>query len=84
MIAEMIKQRNLPEFRSREEMIDMLLKNEYGYFPHIPYEVSVSEPVNVYGRYCNSTIVQSKIQMTITTEFGSHTFPFIAFCTRKA
>ena len=46
MIAELLKERNLPEFRSREEMIDLLLKNEYGYFPNIPYEVSVSEPVN--------------------------------------
>lgn len=75
MIAEMIKERNLPPFRSREEMIDLLLKNEYGYFPDIPYEVSVSEPVNVYGRYCDSTVMHSKVEMTITTEFGSHTFP---------
>lgn len=75
MIAEMLKERNLPEFRSREEMIDLLLKNEYGYFPNIPYEVSVSEPVNMYGRYCDSTVMQSKVEMTITTEHGSHTFP---------
>jgi hypothetical protein len=75
MIAEMLKERNLPEFRSREEMIDLLLKNEYGYFPDIPYEVSVSEPVNMYGRYCDSTVMQSKVEMTITTEHGSHTFP---------
>ena len=50
MIAEMLKERKLPAFRSREEMIDMLLKNEYGYFPNIPYEISVSEPVTVYGQ----------------------------------
>lgn len=54
MIAELLKERNLPDFRSREEMIDLLLREEYGYFPDIPYEVSVSAPINVCGRYCDS------------------------------
>jgi len=75
MITEMVKDRQLPAFRSREEMVDLLLKNEYGYFPDIPYEVSVSEPVNVEKRYCDSKVTYSRVNMTITTEFGSHTFP---------
>ena len=75
MIAELIKERQLPPFRSREEMIDLLLKNEYGYFPDIPYEISVSEPKNVEVRYCDRKVAHSKVEMTVTTEFGSHTFP---------
>lgn len=75
MIAEMLKERNLPPFRSREEMIDLLLKNEYGYFPDIPYEISVSEPKNVEVRYCDRKVAHSKVDMTVTTEYGSHTFP---------
>ena len=54
---------------SREEMIDLLLKNEYGYFPDIPYEVSVSDPVNVYTRYCNSSVVESRVKKQQTNIF---------------
>lgn len=75
MIAEMIKERNLPPFRSREEMIDLLMKNEYGYFPNIPYEITVSDPVNVETRYCDRRVAYSRVNMTVTTQFGSHTFP---------
>lgn len=75
MIAELIKERYLPEFRSREEMLDLLLKKEYGYFPDIPYEISVSDPVNIEKRYCDGRVCYSSVNMTVTTEFGSHTFP---------
>ena len=45
MIAELIKERQLPDFLTREEMLDLLQREEYGYFPDIPYQVEVSEPV---------------------------------------
>jgi len=74
-IADIIKSRQLPACLNREEMIDLLLKNEYGYMPDIPYEISVSEPVRIEARYCNRTVEHSRVNMTVTTEFGSHTFP---------
>lgn len=75
MIADLIKNRQLPEFRSRSEMIDMLLKNEYGYFPDLEYEISVSDPVYVEKRYCGGNVAYSYVNMTVTTKYGSHTFP---------
>ncbi len=75
MITELIKERQLPEFHSREEMLDLLLKKEYGYFPDVPYEISVSDPVNIEKRYCDGKVCYSRVNMTVTTEFGSHTFP---------
>jgi len=64
MTAEMIQQRNLPEFRGREEMIDLLMKNAYGCFPDISYEISVSEPKNVEVRYCDGKVAHSRVDTT--------------------
>lgn len=36
MIAELLSQRKLPELKTREEMLDSLLQNEYGYLPPMP------------------------------------------------
>ena len=74
-VSEMIKSRNLPDFLSRDEMIEKLLTNEYGYMPELEYEITVSDPVRVTNRYCNSTVEQSRVDMTVTTKYGSHTFP---------
>jgi len=75
MICDLINKRQLPPFRSREEMLDLLLKNEYGYFPEPEYKITVSEPVTVCKRYCDSKVTQSRVHMTVTTQYGSHTFP---------
>ena len=75
MIAELIKERQLPDFLSREEMLDLLQKKEYGYFPDVPYEITYSEPVNIEKRYCNGKVCYSRVNMTVTTQYGSHTIP---------
>ena len=36
MISKMINERNLPELLSKEEMIDILQREEYGYLPPKP------------------------------------------------
>ena len=74
-VSEMLKARNLPPLRDRKEMLEILLKNEYGYMPELEYEMSVSEPTNYEGRYCDGTVQHSTVEMTITTKYGSHTFP---------
>ncbi len=74
MLKEMLEKRNLPEFRGREEMINILLDEEYGHLPEIPYEVKVSEPEIIEKRYVAGTACHSKVDFTVTTKFGSHTF----------
>ena len=71
----MIKERNLPMLRTREEMIDILMREEYGYVPDLPYEMTVSEPVLVENRYCDKTVHHTRVNITITTCHGSHTVP---------
>ncbi len=74
MPTQSLLQRQLPPLRSREEMIDLLLNNEYGHMPQIPYTMEVSEPKIVDKRYCCGKAQYSYVNMTITTEYGSHTF----------
>lgn len=74
-VSEMIAQRQLPALLSREKMLDILLEDNYGRMPEVAYEVSVSEPVVVEARYCNNTVEHSIVNMTITTQYGAHTFP---------
>lgn len=74
-IQQMLKDRELPPLKSREEMKEILLEKLYGYMPDTPYEVSVGEPYNCEKRLCAGTAEISTVDMTVTTEYGSHTFP---------
>jgi len=73
-VSEDLKRRALPKLLSREKMVEILQKNEYGYIPDIEYSVEVSEPVTVEKRYCAGAVQHSYVNMTISTEFASHTF----------
>ena len=75
MLKELVKNRNLPPFKSREEMVEILLKEEYGILPNVEYEVKVSDPIP--NRKNPSPIVkssQSKVEFTISSKYGSHSF----------
>ena len=37
MLKELVEKRNLPPLKSRDEMIDVLLKEEYGNLPKVDY-----------------------------------------------
>lgn len=78
-IQQMLKERNLPPLKSREEMKEILLEKMYGKMPDTPYEVSVGEPRNVKQAFCEGTAGPSTVDMTITTQYGSHTFPLYRF-----
>lgn len=74
-VTEMVKERNLPELLDREKMIEILLKDQYGYMRDLEYTMEVSEPVMVEARYCDRTVQHSYVNMTFTTKHGSHTMP---------
>lgn len=74
-IKKLLQEANLPPLTDRETMKKMLLDREYGYVPDIPYKVEVSEPKVMEARFCCGTAATSRVEFTITTELGSHTFP---------
>lgn len=74
-VTEMVKSRKLPPLLDREEMIEILMNDQYGKMRDVEYTVDVSDPVLVENRYCNNTVHHSTVNFTITTKYGSHTIP---------
>lgn len=76
-LEKLLADRELPELTTREEMKELLLREEYGYVPQTPYEMSVKvTKEKIEGRLDLGRACLSEAEMTITTEYGSHTFPF--------
>ncbi len=71
--AELIK-RNLPPLKSREEIKDILQREEYGYLPSVEYSMSVSEPQFVYGEFMCGNVEHSYATMTVSVGERSHSF----------
>lgn len=71
---KLLEERDLPALRSRDEMIKILLDEEYGYIPNTEYKVSVSEPEIIERRYHIGTAVHSRVDMTVSSAYGAHTF----------
>ena len=65
MKNELIK-RQLPSLLEREEMIEILQREEYGYLPNVEYSISVDEPTFVYGQYACGTVEHTYVTLTIT------------------
>lgn len=75
MLEEMLKSRELPPLKSVEEMTEILCREEYGDLPDVPYTVTVSDPKTEEERFPPRGVDLSRADLTITTEYGSHTFP---------
>ncbi len=69
-----LKNRCLPPLLSREEMIEIMDREVYGYLPSVEYEISTSEPEFVDTRYKCGTVEHTFVNMTITVNGKSHTF----------
>ena len=77
MFKEMLKERNLPKLLSRNEMLSILFKEEYGYLPQKPTNLSWKVEENIVGNFCAGKAVLNKI--TIACEIGEKVFSF-PFC----
>ncbi len=75
-LRELLAQRALPPLKSREEMKEILLREEYGFPPDVPYTAEVRETGEVCSPLVGGAWPYMKMEMTIATEYGSHTVPF--------
>ena len=80
-LLKILKERDLPALKSREEMIKILLDEEYGYLPSTEYKVSVSEPKVIERRYHVGTAVHSVVNMTDCYSTRITLFSEKFFCT---
>ncbi len=75
MLNQELKNRNLPELRSREEMVEIMQREVYGYLPKKNFQWSVSNTKNIEIRFDRGNVIHSCVDFTLTNEHGSHTFP---------
>lgn len=79
MLSETLSKLNLPELKSREEMIDILLREEYGYLPPKPQKLEFEKVGPVCPNFCAGNAVCEKI--IAHCDFGEKTFSFPFYAT---
>ncbi len=78
MIKELLKERALPPLKSREEMIEILCREEYGIMPRIKVEFSASNPT-LHRVICLDTVNYDSLNLKLKTENGEHILPVYRF-----
>ena len=74
MLKELLQKRNLPPLKSKEEMLDILLREEYGYLPPKPDKVTWVETDNYIPCFCAGKASIKKVD--ITSHIGDKIFTF--------
>lgn len=77
MFQGMLRERNLPKLLRRNEMLNVLLEEEYGHLPQKPTNLSWKVEENIVRNFCAGKAVLNKI--TITCQIGEKVFSF-PFC----
>lgn len=84
MLKKMLKERKLPEFKSREEMLDIMQKEVYGYLPEPPESISFEEHRNFVYDFCANRATLTKVDITVKVCGGKEfTFPIYVAIPRK-
>lgn len=83
MLKRLLKERKLPEFKSREEMIDILLREEYGYIPQKPCDISFCETEDYIPNFCAGKAISKKVEITSKMSGREFTFPLYVSIPKK-
>ncbi len=75
MLENMMKVRRLPDFKLKEEMLGLLLKEEYGYMPPEPDSVIFKETNNYIPKFCAGKAISKKVDITCKISDKEFTFP---------
>lgn len=78
MISEMIKERNLPPLLSREEMLEIILREEYGKMPPLPESISFETEECVIPNFCAGKAYCSRVVANCVINGKEFSFPFLA------
>lgn len=79
MLMQDLKARSLPSLLPREEMVELLQREEYGYLPENNFEYLISNYKRKDGRLAKGNVIYSTVDFTLTNKNGSHTFPIHQF-----
>ena len=76
ILENILKERNLPPLKSKDEMLEILLKEEYGYMPPKPEKTVFSEKENFIPNFCAGKAISKKVEATVKFREKTFTFPF--------
>ncbi|MBQ2933804.1 MAG: hypothetical protein IJE02_04220 [Clostridia bacterium] len=74
MLKQELLNRNLPPLKSREEMVEIMQREVYGYLPKNDFEWSVANYKRRDGRLAKGNVIYSTVDFTLANDNGSHTF----------
>ena len=78
MLKEMLNERKLPELKSREEMMNILFEEEYGFMPAPPEKLEFEVKEKVIPSFCAGKAVANKITAKCVVKGKEYSFPFYA------
>lgn len=84
MFNELIEARKLPELRSRDEMLQILFEEEYGFMPKLPDEISFQEEHLTSGCCtCAGHATFTNVTAKLLIDGKEFSFPFYAVIPKK-
>lgn len=78
MLLEMLKERNLPRLQSRERMLEILQREEYGYIPPRPEQQTFAVQEKIFPNFCAGKAVCNKVTANCMINGEAFSFPFYA------
>ncbi len=78
MLDEMLKERNVPPILPREEALEILQREEYGYLPEKPDNLTFTAEENLIPRFCGGNAELHRITAAFTLRGRAFSFPFFA------
>ena len=78
MLKKLLKERNIPELKTRKEMLDILFEEEYGHLPPLPEKCEWDVKEKVIPSFCAGKAIAYKITAKLVVKGKDFEFPFYA------
>lgn len=78
MLNELLKERNIPALLPKEEALEILQREEYGFLPDKPTDISFAVEENLIPRFCTGNAELHRVTASCTVRGKPFSFPFSA------
>lgn len=78
MLKRMLEERKIPDLKSRDEMLEIMQKEVYGYLPPKPDRLEWTVKNNYIGNFCAGKAAAQYVTLTAYMGEKSFSFPFMA------
>ena len=78
MLAEMLRERSVPDLLPKETALETLQREEYGFLPEKPSDLSFTVEENVIPRFCGGNAELHRVDVSCKVRGKPFSFPFSA------